>query len=82
MISRHAHLVFAAELVPLMLVTGLEGVPVALAAAAPGIVAQRADEYGFPAQHHCHTLPANALLIESHVFVRVKRQSSKCTGGR
>ena len=37
-----------AQLFPLVLVAGLEGVPVALAAAAPGIVAQGADEDRLP----------------------------------
>lgn len=50
------HLVLAAQLFPLVLVTSLEGVPVALAAAAPSIVAQGAQEDRLPAQHHSHTL--------------------------
>ena len=39
-----------------MLVACLEGVPVALAAPAPGIVAQGAQEDGLPAQDHSHAL--------------------------
>lgn len=49
-------LMLAAHLFSLVLITGLEGVPVALAAAAPGIVAQGADEDRLSTQHHSHTL--------------------------
>ena len=50
------YLLLAAELLTLMLVTCLEGVPVTLTAPAPGVVAQGTQEYGFPAQHHRHPL--------------------------
>ena len=50
------YLLLAAQLFTLMLVACLEGVPVALAAPAPGIVAQGAQEDGLPAQDHSHAL--------------------------
>ena len=60
--DRQIYLVLAAQLLPLVLITGLERVPVALAAAAPGVVAQRADEDWLPAQHHRHPLHIPPLL--------------------
>ena len=69
--QRQTNLLLAAQLVALVLVTGLEGVPVTLAAAAPGIVAQGADEDGLPTQHHCHPLHSPQLdqYIHCHVIL-------------
>jgi len=50
------YLLLAAQLFTLMLVACLEGMPVTLAAPAPGVVAQGAQEDGLPAQNHCHAL--------------------------
>ena len=62
-----------------MLVTGLEGVPVTLAAAAPGVVAQGADEDGLPAQHHCHALHSPKLV--QHVLHHCVISSEGAKGG-
>ena len=58
-----AHLWLGTDFVPLVLVTGLEGVPVAFAAAAPCVVAQRAKKDGLSAQHHCHALRQRQTAI-------------------
>ena len=68
------------DLLTLVLVTGLEGVPVTLAVAAPGVIAQGADENGLPAQYHSHALhtKSTAFLSSSPA---IKLFGPSCKGG-
>lgn len=68
------YLLPAAQLLTLMLVACLEGMPVALAAPTPGIVAQGAEEDGLPAQNHRHALYQLHLsqLCQQHMHSKSK----------
>ena len=57
------HLMLGTDLLPLVLVTSLEGVPVTLAVATPGVVAQRANEDWLSAQHNSHSLHGKTFAV-------------------